>query len=491
MIQPRLSRRRFLATTAVAALGVATRAAPAPTAGPVFAQRGYYLLPNRAPTLGLSANRDLLDCIAEDGGNTVILWLAGGFKSRKFPITWAYNETHENVRRDFVAPLIRHAHDRGIQVLLGFTPFGYDGVNQYPLEHPELKAVGPDGRPVAGFGIHCWGWNLCPAKATARSFMREYVREMAEDFCPEADGLFIESSDYAICHCPDCGPRFFDHEFACVRAISDTFWQRRPGATIVVYPHYFSGAKLKFSFSEAVAAKQPFDPRWTLFFTPHSAAPEPQLIAQAKGSWWWNEAPSRFDLAKIQAGAQKARSVHCTGFLPSLECYSYVPTHDEFGEPWLTGRRQVPFGMGWVPEGTSPYRELPLRAARLAYREFSRDPDLTEGALDEALGRELFGRAWTVAQVRDLRELCRVLGTDRNWTVPAPLTTPGLVAARRAAGRLDAAKRTFLRGQLDRVRSIAEAHRNSASPGGRDMARIAQWLADQWRGANLQTLADA
>ena len=116
--------------------------------------------------------------------------------------------------------------------------------------------------------------------------------------------------------------------------------------------------------------KQTFDPRWTLFFTPHSAAIEPELIARAKGSWWWNEAPSRFDIAGIRAGAQRARDAHCTGFIPSLECYSYVETHEEFGEPWLNGRRQVPLGFGWLAEGASPYRELPMRAARLAYREF-------------------------------------------------------------------------------------------------------------------------
>jgi hypothetical protein len=235
----------------------------------------------------------LLDDLARDRVNTVILWLGGAFRSRKYPITWQYNAEHLNIREDFMRRLIRHAHRRGIQCLLGFTPFGYDGVNQYPLEHPELKATGPDGKPVTEFGIHCWGWNLCPAKPEAQRFMLRYARELAFEFYPEADGLFIESSDYAICHCPECGPRHFDHEFQFVRTISEEAWARKPGATIVVYPHYFSGAKLRFSFAEAIATKQPFDPRWTLFFTPHSAAIEPGLIAQAKGSWWWNEAPTR------------------------------------------------------------------------------------------------------------------------------------------------------------------------------------------------------
>jgi hypothetical protein len=107
---------------------------------------------------------------------------------------------------------------------------------------------------------------------------------MAFEFYPDADGLFIESSDYAICHCADCGPKFFEHEFAFVRALSDEVWARRPDATVVVYPHDFSGAKLRFSLTEATAARQPFDPRWTLFFTPHSAALEPALIAQARGA---------------------------------------------------------------------------------------------------------------------------------------------------------------------------------------------------------------
>jgi hypothetical protein len=486
----RMSRRRFLATVAVAgSLGTVTTAQPhTATSVPRFAQRGYYVLPCRTPTFGYEASRDMIDAMAEDGANTVILWLGGGFRSKKFPITWQYNAEHANVREDFMRRLIRHAHRRNIRCLSGFTPFGYDGVNQYPLEHPEVKATGPDGKPVAEFGIHCWGWNLCPAKPEAQRFMFEYARELAFEFYPEADGLFIESSDYAICHCPECGPRHFDHEFQFVRTISEEAWARKPGATIVVYPHYFSGARLRFSFTEAVATKQPFDPRWTLFFTPHSAAIEPQLITLAKGSWWWNEAPSRFDIPGIRAGAQWARDAHCTGFIPTLECYSYVQTHEEAGEPWLRGRRQVPFGFGWMKEGASPYHELLVRAARLAYREYTANPDVSDDSLHAALGRDLFGRNWQPAQVDDLLELCRVFGSDRDWSVPAPLTTPGLVEARRKAGRLDAKKRASLREQLDRVRRIAARHATSAAPGGQELARIARWLSEQWQGPSVMTI---
>ncbi|HYG36257.1 MAG TPA: hypothetical protein VEC99_15805 [Clostridia bacterium] len=261
-----MNRRQFIATTTVAAsaLGWSDQSWSAEPQPPLK-NRGYYLCFMRMPTFGLAVWRQILDAVAEDGGNTIILWMGGAFRSKKYPITWQWAKDHENVKRDFAGELIAHAHQRGINVLLGFTPFGYDGVNQLPLEKPELKAIAADGKPVNAFGIGCWGWNLCPAKAESQEFMREYAREMAFEFYPEADGLFIESSDYAICHCPDCGPKFFDHEFGFVKDISEEIWKRKSDPTVVVYPHYFSGAKLRFAFAEATAAKKPFDPRWTLF----------------------------------------------------------------------------------------------------------------------------------------------------------------------------------------------------------------------------------
>jgi hypothetical protein len=45
---------------------------------------------------------------------------------------WEFFEEHRNVRKDFVRDLIDHAHTRGVRVLLGFTPFGYDGVRRKP-----------------------------------------------------------------------------------------------------------------------------------------------------------------------------------------------------------------------------------------------------------------------------------------------------------------------------------------------------------------------
>jgi hypothetical protein len=104
------------------------------------------------------------------------------------------------------------------------------------------------------------------------------------------------------------------------------------------------------------------------------------------------------------------------------------------------------------------------------------------------LGRELFGRHWQPAQVEDTLELCRVFATDRDWSVPAALTTPGLVESRRKAGRLDATKLASLRDQLARVRAIAGRNQNAKTAGGRELACIAQWLSAQWQGANAAIL---
>ena len=172
----------------------------------------------------------------------------------------------------------------------------------------------------------------------------------------------------------------------------------------------------------------------------------------------------------------------------SLECYSYVPVKTEFGEPWLVGKRQIPFGFGWLKDGANPYRELPVRAIRLVFRELTANPDLPDAELRAQLGHELFGATWQPVQVDDLFELFRVFNTDRDWSVPGALTAPGLVRNRAEHGRLDAKKRALLREQLARVRSIAERHREAPSGGAKELHRIAQWLADQWTSENTHIL---
>jgi hypothetical protein len=466
--------------TALALLSQTVAPADKPQADGPFARRGYYITFMRMPTCDLADWKRIVDGIRDDGGNTLLLWVAGAFRSKKYPITWRYNRDHENVRKDFVRDLIDHAHARGIEVLLGFTPFGYDGVNQYPLEHPELKAVGKDRKPVAPFGIGCWGYNLCPSRPESQRFMLEYVREMAFDFYPDADGLLIESSDYAICHCKECGGRFFEKEFEFVRRISDEVWARKPEATIVVFPHYFSGAEVP-GFGVR-AARQPFDPRWSLVFTPHSSHPEPALIKQARGSLWWDDSPALRGPGEVRAGARRARELGVSGYVPSLEAFTFVATAAEEGQDWLKGRRQVPLGFGWLAPGDPPYDELPMRVNRVAYREFSRNPDLPFDRYEEILGREVFGDASTPRAVDDLLTLQAALATERTWCQPAPIACPERVRAMADRGTLTTERRAAYRSRLERVRGIERRHRELTSEGDRQLHRIARWILERWSG---------
>jgi hypothetical protein len=469
--------------TALAVMSLPAAGGPKPD-GP-FVQRGYYITFMRMPTYDLADWKRIVDGIHDDGGNTLLLWVGGAFRSEKYPITWKYNADHENLRKDFVRDLIDHAHARGIKVLLGFTPFGYDGVNQYPLEHPETRAIGKDGRPVGKAGIGCWGYNLCPSEPESQRFLLEYVREMLS-FYPNADGMMIESSDYAICHCPDCGPRFFDKEFEFVKRISEDVWARKPEATVVVYPHYFSGAEVP-GFGVR-AAKQPLDPRWTLFFTPHSTHLDPTLIRRARSSLWWDDSPALRRPQDIQAGARRARDAGVAGYVPSLEAFSFVATAAEEGQAWLQGKRQVPLGFGWLEPGEPPYEELPMKVNRIAYREFSRNPDLPFERFKEVLGREVLGEATSPQAVDDLLELQAVFARERTWCQPSPLACPERVRAMAAQGNLTPQKRLGYQGALERLRVIDQRHREAKSNGQQELHRITRWVLDRWEGENRRLL---
>jgi len=478
--------RRLSTLLLILIAGALPSGAPGSPPKEVFTERGYYLTFMRMPTYGLREWKKTIDLFQADGGNLLILWAAGGFRSRKFPETWEHNREHANIRKDFLRELIDHAHTRKVRVLLGFTPFGYDGVNRMAHSRPEWKATGPDGQPTRRFGIHSWGYNLCPARADTQQFMREYVREMYFDFYPNADGLFVESSDYAACHCPQCGPQFFQHEFRFVKELSEEVWRKTPGATVVLYPHYFSGARVPGL--DVTAVKQPFDARWTLFFTPHSAHPEPELIARARHSIWWDDSPALHTPARIREGARRARQIGCSGYVPSFEAFSYVAAEPEEGQQYLVGKRQVPLGFGWLDAARMPYGELPARVNRLAYREYTRNPDLSEDDFRTFLGRELFGEAASRQAVEDALALQRLLAEERTWCQPAPLASPERVRAVRAAGQLTPERRERYRRTLDQVRAIEERHRRGPRAF-QELRALSRWILRQWEGESGKLLA--
>src|SRR5947208_691705 len=210
-----------------------------------------------------------------------------------------------------------------------------------------------------------------------------------------ADGLLIESSDYAICYCGDCRGKFFDLEFDFVQQISREVWARNPGATIMVYPHYFSNRPVP-GF-DVTGATHSFDPRWTLFFTPHSAHIETNLMRAAKASVYSTSGLSLGTPARLRDDARLARRQGITGLLPSLEPFSCID-----GPPGSGKARLKPFHFAWLRDGQMPLNELLMRVNRIAYREFARDPDLADDEFRRKLGAEIYAARANPTNTADL-----------------------------------------------------------------------------------------
>jgi hypothetical protein len=444
-----------------------------------FKTRGYYLTLMRMPVMGLPEWKEAIDCFADDQINVLILWTAGGFRSEKFPITWQYNRDHANVAHDFARELIDYAHGKNIRVLLGFTPFGYDGVNRYGLEHPELKARKADGTPVDQFGIHSWGWNLCPAQPESQRFMREYISEMFFEFYPNADGVFVESSDYNICRCAQCGPKYYENEFVFVKWISEQIWKRKPQALVVVFPHYFTGASVPGL--DATAARLPFDPRWGLAFAPHSSHFQADLIRQAKESLYWSDAPVLGTPQRIAEAAAAARANGVDGFIPSLEAFSYITQYPEAGEPGQVGLRRKAFAQDTdSPEGRMPYDALLARIQRYAVREFGQNPALPFAEFQQRLGKNFFGSDATPEMTQDLLELQRIFTFESDWYWPSPLVDPSFFQQRAKRLNWPEEKRAVYRKNLETLRTIARSYTRNENTTAREMAELAQNVVTAW-----------
>src|SRR5947209_14392924 len=123
-----------------------------------------------------------------------------------------------------------------------------------------------------------------------------------------------------------------------------------------------------------------------------------------------------------------------------------------------------------------------MRVNRIAYREFSRNPDLAFERFRDTLGREVFGEASTPQSVEDLLTLQAALNLDRTWCQPSPLVSPERVRAMRDRRDLTPTKRADYRAALDRLRAIERRHREPRSNGEKELGRIASWVLQQWKG---------
>ncbi len=429
--------------------------------GDRFAYRGYYFILSRNPSYGLPDYERILDRMAEDRANLLILWIGGGFPSKRFPETWDYNRDHRNCRGNFAGKAIDHAHRRGIKVLLGLTPFAYDGVNRYGVAHPELGAMDVEGKPTVTGGIHSLGRGLCPSKPAARDFMMGYSRELFDDFYPNADGFFLEHSDYGTCQCKECGGGAgLRKEWEFVEEISRHVWARKPEALLMIYPQY---ATLGVEY----------DPQYVVFLAPHNQRGA-EKVKNPKVLWngYWDAGAFFKDLC-----ATAARSGYA-GVIPSMENITYENPHA--------------FDTRWGPPGSAGWDDLIVRVTRLSFREYGAKPDLPDAEFRKIVKSAFFDADTPDAAVDDLFALHKRLNRWSGWTWRAGvMKIPEWPVDLKT---LDPkARETFEKETLPSLRALKEIRSRSAGLAGAEprtkgqktlarMAEIAGWVLERWKG---------
>ncbi|MFE0022674.1 hypothetical protein [Amycolatopsis sp. NPDC059021] len=443
------------------------------TPSPLPVGRGCYLTFCRIPTAGLDTWKSIMDSFAEDGVERVVLWMGGAFRSRKYPITWRYNRSHRNVRENFVGELIDYAHTKDIRILLGFTPYTYDGTNQYALERPDLKAQQSNGRLARMQGIHSWGYNLDPTKADAKRFMLEYAREMYFDFYPNADGLLIESSDIDICTGGDCGgPRhYYEIEFEFVRRLSDEVWAHDPDADILVHPNYFVGGPN--------GAELPYDPRWTVIFSPWTVNLE--FAKKVSRAYYFDLDVISQPPGNVRASVRWVRDHGFASYFPSQEFFTFVAEHAEFGETNLVGQQLRPFGFDFIGLDENPYRDPVVAVNRVALREYARNPELSDADFRERLGQAAFGDDATDQDVADLlflHDFC--YGRDKSLFSLAVQADPRAMRDRLERGLLGLGDLRAIQTRLDALPAVAERLRRSRNPAVRCLTQHTRLIQHNW-----------
>lgn len=431
----------------------------------------YYLTFCRIPTLGLEAWKAAFRDFAHDEIDVVVLWLGGGFKSVKYPITWQYNADHRNVQENFVGELIDYAHTLGIKVLLGFTPYNYDGTNQYYLERPDLKGTQASGKIMPILGIHSWGYALDPSKADARTFMLEYAREMYFDFYPNADGLMIESADIEV---PSGGgsaeTRYYELEYEFSKQLSDEVWAHNPDAEIIVYPHYFKGKGLSY----------PWDDRWTLTFNDWAAPLDAELIAQASKTLYFDLNLVHGLPLALQESTRKVRSNGVEMYGASHEFFTFDSVRPEFLE-WANVNRSLrPFGFSHLSREENPYSDPIIAVNRVAMREFSNDPDLSSDGFREAVGRELLDASGSEKVVDDLLYLHECYYWKRTFFQAGPVADPGAMHDLLERGQLSFDDMARISELLDGVPAVRERLAGASGERARALAAHADHVLAAW-----------
>jgi hypothetical protein len=203
-----------------------------------------------------------------------------------------------------------------------------------------------------------------------------------------------------------------------------------------------------------------------------------EKIKNSKVLWrgYWEEGAFWKNLIR------KAAREKYAGVIPSMENFTYENPHA--------------FDARWGPPGVAGWDDLLVRLTRLSFREYAARPDLDDVSFRASVDREFFGGKGTADRVEELITLHRILNEWEGWTwragvvkVPEKAIDPEKLdgPARDAWERNTLAPLRVLKAIQARAEEALRAPGAPAegSPARRtlaEMAAIARWVIERWRG---------
>src|SRR6185503_8385144 len=116
----------------------------------------------------------------------------------------------------------------------------------------------------------------------------------------------------------------------------------------------------------------------------------------------------------------------------------------------------------------------------IAYREYTKNPALSEGALRDAIGKEIFGESASDRNIGDLLFLQDCWFNGADWFTPALFLRPPELKRRAEREKWSSDKVEGYLARVERLRQMAKQYGESKVASEQEMARIAGLIVQKW-----------
>ena len=330
--------------------------------------------------IDLSSWKKIVDFWEEDGINQVQFWLSGLFRSKRYPNTFIYPGA--GIDTSQIHELIRYAHNKGIEFFLLTGVFGWFGLDEMTKLYPEIEAKQKPGwtNPPPEW----WSYGFCPSHPKSREITLNYCQELADEFS-EADGLALEMRDeYGPCVCEECSRMVGEHgergygaaKASFLEELGTSIWQRHPSFKFCVLTGYVQQTgEQDIAYYDWIAQKKS-DPRW-IWFNARRAEEYPGTDGKAHA---FTELSDHILFwTSLYASHSAIETLNDLRKWKNYANYGMITTFNGFR--W----GQIP-----APAHPSTLESISTRLYRIAFREFWKNPDISNEEFKETLSEELF-----------------------------------------------------------------------------------------------------